>query len=247
MSSSPKISKRSDAPEDWLNPTEYVDFDHPRILSVLEDKVLPERTQHARALAAFYHVRDDIKFGFARGFWDMPASRVEAIGLGYCNTKSTLFVALLRAAGIPARQVFVEIDASVLDGLINPRTAYVDHSYVEVWLEGDWIATDAYIVDPTLFQVAQSRLQREDRILGYGVHQTGENDWDGQTPSYSQFNQLDPRQISRKYWGAFDDVGAFYRAVPDANNRLNLILRTGFGVLAAQANRAADAMRQSSV
>lgn len=190
-------------------------------------------------------MRDDIKFGFARGFWDMPASKVETIGLGYCNTKSTLFVALLRAAGIPARQIFVEIDAAVLSGLINPGTAYVDHSYVEVWLDGFWIPTDAYIVDPALFRVAQSRLQQDGRVLGFGVHQTGSNNWDGRTPSFSQFNQLDPRQISRKRWGAFDDVGAFYRAVPDANNRLNPVFRTGFGLLATQANQAADAMRRS--
>ncbi|MEL6828702.1 MAG: transglutaminase family protein [Pseudomonadota bacterium] len=244
MSNHSGIVPVSDAPEAWLEQTPYVDHAHRNILSIVEDKIPVRASPRARSLAAFHYVRDEVKFGFARGFWDMPASRVAALGIGYCNTKSTLFVALLRAAGVPARQVFVDIDAAVLSGLVNPGTAYVDHSYVEVWLDGAWRATDAYIVDPPLFRVAQRRLQQEDRVLGYGAHQTGTLHWDGEQPAFSQFNALDPRPISQRHWGAFQDVGDFYRRVPDTHNRLNPLLRISFELLALQANRAADGLRR---
>lgn len=246
MSSSHSLTLSSDAPEDWLSPTRHINHAHPKIQAIARERIKTESTERGRALAAFHFVRDEIKFGFARGFWDMSASNVASAGVGYCNTKSTLFVALLRASDVPARQVFVDIHSGVLSGLINPGTTYVDHSFVEVWLDGAWIATDAYIVDPALFKAAQPRLLKENRLLGYGVHQTGSNDWDGRSEAFSQFNRLDPRPMSQRHWGAFADVGDFYRHAPGTHNRLNPVLRTGFGLLAAQANQAAEALRRPS-
>jgi transglutaminase-like putative cysteine protease len=42
----------------------------------------------------FYFVRDGIKFGFPPKFDEVKASQVIDYGLGYCNTKATLFLAL---------------------------------------------------------------------------------------------------------------------------------------------------------
>lgn len=49
-------------------------------------------------------------------------------GLGRCGEESVLTVAALRAAGIPARQVY------------TPRWAHTDdnHAWVEVWVDGKW-------------------------------------------------------------------------------------------------------------
>ena len=49
-------------------------------------------------------------------------------GLGRCGEESTFAVAALRAAGIPARQVY------------TPRWAHTDdnHAWVEVWVDGAW-------------------------------------------------------------------------------------------------------------
>ena len=237
-------ARANDAPDQWLHETAYINFSHRLIaetaLSLTQDT--NDAIDTARAIFCF--VRDEIAFGFARGFWDNSASAVLKSRIGYCNTKSTLFVALLRASGIPARQVFVDIHASVLDGIIDPGTPYVDHSYVEVWLNGAWIATDSYIVDRALFEPAQAKVNQEGRLLGYGVHQTGSSDWDGQQPSFSQFNQLDTRPISTCRWGVFEDVGDFYRHAERPWNRLNPFLRAGFGTFSAGANRRAERLRE---
>ena len=178
------------------------------------------------------------------GFWSNRASDVLASGKGYCNTKSTLFIALLRASGIPARQVFVDIDSDVLFGLVEPGTPYVDHSYVEVFLDGHWVSTDAYIVDEDLFFPAQAKALSEQRLLAYGVHQTGSNRFTGTEPSFCQFNHLDPREISSRSWGVFADVGDFYSNASGHWNRLNGPIRFAFGVLANSANRRADELRR---
>ena len=228
----------------FLGATPYVDKDHPNIVAQVAQLTADLGDDASKVMAIFHFVRDKIKFGFANGFWDNKASDVLRSGKGYCNTKSTLFVAMLRRANIPARQVFVEIDATVLRGILDPGTPFVDHSYVEVKLADEWIATDAYIVDAPLFDAASALLEREGALLGYGVHRTGTRDWDGKTPAFAQYNMLDPSPIGTKRWGVFADVGAFYRAADAPWNKLNGITRAAVGLFAAPANRRADDLRQ---
>lgn len=228
-----------------LSVTRYVDHDTAAIRQSAAMVTAGLASDRDRAVALFRFVRDQVKFGFAAGFWDMSASDVLTTGRGYCNTKSTLFVALLRATGIPARQVFVEIDPEVLRGMIDPGTPWLDHSYTEVFLDGAWHATDAYIPDPALFQAAVARLRQEKRRFGYGVHVDGQNDWDGASDSFAQYNRIDPVPVGRRVWGVYADVGAFYDRAEGTHNRLNGLLRAGFGVLAGSANRTAEALRAS--
>lgn len=61
-------------------------------------------------------------------------------GLGRCGEESVLTVAALRAAGIPARQVY------------TPRWAHTDdnHAWVEAWVDGDWHFMGACEPEPVL-------------------------------------------------------------------------------------------------
>lgn len=61
-------------------------------------------------------------------------------GVGRCGEESVLAVAALRAAGIPARQVY------------TPRWAHTDdnHAWVEVWAEGKWWFMGACEPEPRL-------------------------------------------------------------------------------------------------
>lgn len=242
----PTAVEKDTVMDDFLRPTVYIDSGHTEIMKVVNELAKPGASQRETAIALFSFVRE-VPFGFATGFWDNKASDVLRAGRGYCNTKSTLFTALLRAAGIPARQHFVEIDAAILFGILDPGTAMVDHSYVELQLDGEWVATDAYIVDPPLFAAAQRQLAADNRLLGYSAHATGSNDWDGASPSFSQYNILDPRPIGSKRWGVCADVGDFYARVGDTHNRLNILLRASVGLMAAPANRRADTLRNKGV
>lgn len=235
----------SDDPSCWLGATPHIDIGHRRVLDTAKSLTVSSKTDRDKALALFDYVSRKIAFGFTRGFWDNAASDVLRKKLGYCNTKSTLFVALLRAVNIPARQVFVDIHSSILDGILDPGTPYVDHSYVEVFLNDGWRATDAYIVDPKLFAPARARVEREGRLLGYGVNANGSTRWNGYESSFSQFDIDAPGEISNRHFGYYADVADFYKRAEGTWNRLNPVLRMVVGATSGNANRKAEKIRQS--
>lgn len=154
----------------FLGPTVAIDADAPSIRAQAARLTADARTDRERAVAIHDFVRDEVKFGWQAAFYESRASAVLAARIGFCNTKSTLFVALLRAAGIPARVRFVDLDAGLLRGIVRPGTPYVDHAFTEVYLDGRWIRTDSSIVDRELFDAAHRRLTAEGRLLGYGIH-----------------------------------------------------------------------------
>lgn len=212
-------------PSAFLAPTPVIDSDHPatvakasELVRGIEGDASDTDVQRQRALAVYRFVRDEVRFGFEPAFYEMKASSVLRARRGYCNTKSTLFVALLRAAGVPARPVFVDLDARLLSGVISPGTVYVDHSYTEVWLDGRWVAVDSYITDPAFFERAQARLSETGGDLGFGVHARGVNDWDGVSDSFAQYVNDDGALGSRTPT-VHADVMAYYRDADDPFNR----------------------------
>ena len=229
-----------------LMPTRYLDFEHKDMQAAIVEACAGAATDRERAVGIFNFVRDRVRFGWDGRFYDMRASEVLNAGIGYCNTKSTLFCAMLRGAGIPARQHFVDISARILDGLLDPGTPFVDHSFVEVDLDGRTHSVDAYIVDRSLFDAARERLFSEARSLGYGVHRDGVCDWDGKADAFSQFVRTggDPAPTTRDY-GVHADVGEFYRR-GSRWNRLNIALRIGVPFFIPGPNARAQALRRAN-
>lgn len=228
---------------DELAPTKLINCDHPDIIALVRriaPKDLPT-VEKVRRIFAF--VRDDVKFGFGPRFYEHSASEIAEMRVGYCNTKGTLMVALLRAAGIPARQAFVDIDAQILLGIVDPGTPFVDHSYVEILLGDKWLATDAYIVDTLLFVAAQKRLAAENRLMGYGGHSLGTRIFDEAIPSFSQFVAHRQPLLTTRNYGIHADVETFYETTPETWNRLRFITRRAFPVFALLANRNAENLR----
>ena len=227
----------------WLTATSYIDSGHPQVIAAAERATAGARTDIERAAKLHDFVRD-IPFGWAPAFDSQAASEVLASGIGFCNTKSTLFAALLRAAGIPARIHFVGISRRTLRGLITPPSAYVDHSFTEVLLDGSWIATDSYNVDPVLHRAAIARLRAENAQVGYGAHINGTCAWDGRSNAFSQF--VDDGAVpglSDADFGLHADIGAFY-ASGVGRNRPNPISRFAIRLLIIGANRRVRELRK---
>jgi hypothetical protein len=197
----------------FLAPTAWIDLEHPEIAATAARLTRGVGSEREKAVRIHDFVRDEVRFGFTRSFYRMRASDVLEQRVGYCNTKATLFIALLRAAGIPARQHFVDISAEILAGFVRRPGAHVDHSYTAVLLDGRWVRTDSYIVDPPLFTRAQAELARSGRALGWGVHRNGRIEWDGRADAFAQFvdDGLVPDLSTRDY-GVFADTRAFYEA-----------------------------------
>jgi len=223
-------SPKSHGPGDEsLGATALIDTKHPFIQSTAARITHGKTTDRDKAIAVHDFVRDKIAYGFGPKFYEHKASEVLRLRRGFCNSKGTLFIALLRASGIPARQHFVEISAGILHGIIPPRTEWLDHSYTEVWLNGHWIPVDSYVVDPLLFAGAQKRLRAEDLEFGYGIHHAGNLTWDGRSGNFTQLVRGSGHvRIANRDFGVHSDVQTFYAETPSASNRMDAQMRTFF-------------------
>lgn len=220
--------------QDSLGATDLIDTDHPSIRMTAARLTQGKTSDREKAVAIHDFVRDQIAYGFGPKFYDHRASEVLRSRRGFCNPKGTLFIALLRASGIPARQHFVEISPEILRGIVDPGTEWMDHSYTEVWLDGRWIAVDSYIVDPLLFAGARHRLQAEGLEYGYGAHRNGSLEWNGRNDNFSQF--IKGNGLTNRDFGIHSDVRSFYANTPAASNRMSGQMRAFFRLATSTLN-----------
>ena len=156
-----------------LSATGLLDFHQPpieRLVAARGWRTLPE---YERIGAVYDFVRNEIAFGYNRGD-ELSASEVLADGIGQCNTKGTLLMALLRASGIPCRFHGFTIHKALQKGAITGLTYWlaprrIVHSWVEVWHDGRWIALEGFILDEPYLASLQQKFPQAKRFCGYGA------------------------------------------------------------------------------
>jgi transglutaminase-like putative cysteine protease len=230
-----------------LQSTNLIEASHPRIIA-LEKQICAKATSDQFAAVLIHRwVRDQIAFGFPPGFYETSATQTLDEKVGYCNTKATLFSALLRARGIPTRLRMVDLSAQVLTGLLDPGTPYVDHGLTEVLLDGRWIKVDSYVVDKPLALAAHRRLAKTTAKAGFGVHMNGSSDWDGRSDHFVQYmdNDAIPNYVLKDH-GLFADIADFYQKVNESRNRKTLMSGLAIRLGSSWINRNVDQVRRES-
>ena len=128
-----------DAQPRLLQATTLLDFAHPDIEGLVVQRGWRQLQVFERIGAVYDFVRNEIAFGYNASD-ELPASVVLADGIGQCNTKGTLLMALLRVVGIPCRLHGFTIDKPLQKGAIT-GIAYmlapqrIIHSWVEAAFE----------------------------------------------------------------------------------------------------------------
>ena len=158
----------------YLQETRMLDYSHPSIRQLVQTRKWDTQGPFDCIRAIYYFVRDDILFGYNVDD-GIPASRVLSDGYGQCNTKGTLFMAFLRACGVPCRVHGFTIDKKLQKGAMTgfvyrsaPRN--ILHSWVEVLLEGQWYELEGIILDrPYLEKLQQANPGCTGAFCGYGV------------------------------------------------------------------------------
>ncbi len=160
--------------ERYLTETSMLDFSSSAIQALIEQRGWRSLSEFERIRAIYNYVRDEILFGYNTDD-GIPASKVLADGYGQCNTKGTLFMALLRGCCIPCRVHGFTIDKRLQQGAMTgfvyalaPKNVF--HSWVEVYLDGVWYELEAFILDKTYLESLQAT--NSDCIgafCGYGV------------------------------------------------------------------------------
>ena len=157
-----------------LKETPLLNFNAPSIRQLVEQRKWMDLPVFDRAGAVYDFVRNEIKFGYNKAD-NIPASQVLADGIGQCNTKGTLLMALMRAVGIPCRLHGFTIHKELQRGVV-PEFAYriapenILHSWIEIYLEDRWINLEGFILDEPFLSALQKEfaLNRQS-LCGYGV------------------------------------------------------------------------------
>ena len=158
----------------YLKKTKMLDYDNPLIADLIKNKGWKELDQFERIVSIYNFVRDDILFGYNIDD-DISASRILKDGYGQCNTKGTLFMALLRACDIPCRIHGFTIDKKLQKGAMTGfvyknAPANIFHSWVEILFEDRWYEIEAFIVDKKYLATLQSIYSEcNGAFCGYGV------------------------------------------------------------------------------
>lgn len=178
----------------YLEKTKIVDFEHPVIQSLIEDRKWNGLNDYDKIGAAYQFVKDEILFGYNESD-DILASSVLSDGYGQCNTKGNVLMALLRGLGIPCRFHGFTIDQKLQKGAIPAYVfwlapKYIIHSWVEVFFEGRWINLEGFILDEQyLTSLQQTFNQTTNDFCGFGVatkcFSSPDTDWRG-TDTYIQ-------------------------------------------------------------
>jgi transglutaminase-like putative cysteine protease len=129
----------------FLSAAEYIDSDHESVRAKAGEIAGAALDSAERARRLYGFVRDGIRYDPYIDYTDREtyrASSVLAKGQAYCVGKASLYVALCRAAGIPARLGL----ADVKNHLATPRLleavgtdVFAYHGYVEIMPADRWV------------------------------------------------------------------------------------------------------------
>lgn len=140
---------------------------------VIKEKRIEKKPLFEQIRAIYSFVKNDIKFGFNDND-NISASQVLMDGLGQCNTKANLLMALLCALGIPCRIHFFTIDKNVQKGLLTvlhfmliPKLLI--HSWVEVLYKKEWIILEGVIIDNEYFSKIKGQIGNFQSFSGYAI------------------------------------------------------------------------------
>ena len=159
----------------YLKETKMLDYSHKSIQKLIRERKWSGLPEKERVKEIYDFVKDEILFGYNTDD-KIKASRVLKDGFGQCNTKGTLFMALLRVCGIPCRIHGFMIDKILQKGAMTgivyksaPKEIF--HSYVEVCVCGEWYSLEGFILDKKYLSALQKifKPNNDGSFIGYGV------------------------------------------------------------------------------
>lgn len=209
-----------------LDKTELLDYDDERIRKLISDRGWDSLDTFHKIESVYNFVQNEILFGYNETDL-MPASRILAEGIGQCNTKAILLMALLRGVDIPCRLHGFTIDKKLQQGLM-PQMVFknapdsIVHSWVEVEYEEKWIALEGVILDLRYLKNLQKKnRQIQGLFCGWGVadlnFQNPQVVWNG-THTYIQ-----KEGINHDY-GVFKSPDAFFKKHPQQMNGIQRMM-----------------------
>lgn len=133
--------------QEYLQPTEFLDFDQKTVREFAEKHTLGAKSETEKAVALYYAVRDG--FQYNPYILDLRRTGLTASDLlsrtrGYCVEKAILLAASARAVGVPSRLSFYIVRNHIATEKLEralKKNYLVFHGAAEIFLEGKWLKT----------------------------------------------------------------------------------------------------------
>lgn len=223
---------------DWLAETEQLDLSDPKLRITAQKLTQSLQSLPGRAAAIQEFVRR-MPFAASADGHSVRASEVLRRGWGDCHSKGVLFIALCRAAGLPARLLFVDVRPRFLTGILDQGPDVMPHAVGQVLLPDGWHSTDGYVVDPVLFAHATHLLHDHGLESGWGIVQGARGAWDGQGDCLQQFRHADVVDNH----GAWNEPAEFHARRPPRSR--GWLARLQYALAARLVNHRVSQVRQS--
>ncbi len=129
----------------YLQPTEFLDFDKKRVSDKAFEIIEGLKTDKEKAIALFYWVRDEIRYMMSAFYMiksNFKASVTLRRGYGFCVSKAVLLSSFTRAVGIPAKVHLADIrNNKVPQETIDllGTNVFLYHGYSELYIDDKWI------------------------------------------------------------------------------------------------------------
>jgi hypothetical protein len=220
------------------------DFRHPLVAETALRVIGNEQSTRGQLKCLFYFVRDEIKFGFPLNGDMVKASETIRTGVGQCNTKGTLFLALCKSLKIPARLHFATIDKRIQRGLFTGIAFFlipklISHAWLEVEVDGKWRKIDSYINDHAFYTSAKNALNERGWDMGYSIASAGCSSGIEFDLDKNSFVQMDAVHGDHGVW----DEPADYYASRNYRNRPGIVRLLAYRILVGNANRQVQRIR----
>lgn len=154
-----RLPARATALARWLVPEPLIQSRDPRIGAQARQIIGRERSPARVAQMLTHWVARSLERAPASAVSVPSAVKVLAARRGDCNEAATLFVALARSAGLPARTV---------SGLLYLNDRFYYHAWAEIYLN-DWIAVDPtfdqFPADAARLRIATGGLARQAELV----------------------------------------------------------------------------------
>lgn len=135
----------------YINDTAMLNYCEQEIAKLVMAKKWNDFDEYNKIGAIYSYVQNNILLGYNKCD-NLTATEVLADGIGQCNTKAVLLMALLRAVGIPCRLHGTKVTKIFQRSLmpkIMARLAppFIVHTWVEVYYNGEWLCLEGVITD----------------------------------------------------------------------------------------------------
>lgn len=153
----------------YLASSQYIDFDHPEVLSLAQNLAARASSEHELVRACFEFVRDEIRHSadYKLNPVTCKASDVLLHKTGYCYAKSHLLAALLRANGIPTGLCYQRLSVG------DSGAPYCLHGLNAVYLKNfGWFRIDARGNKPSV----NAQFQPPTEALAFPIKEAPERD-----------------------------------------------------------------------